>query len=152
MIFETPKPSPVSVNPVNATVSGSSSSIWKTRPSLLRTAWNAVRQAENHKVATEAKDFLSMLNEIITLFYDLGFEFHHLPPLRGVNVDDGSILLEWIFTEFRVGFSIEPEPFHSSWFLVSTDSLGQISAYGYIPETDAKKLILWLLNFIISNS
>ena len=76
----------------------------------------------------------------------------YLPSLQGFNVEDGSILIEWIFGDFRIGFNIEPNPNDSGWYLVSNKNLGEISASGYTSGIEIKNLILWLLNFILSNS
>lgn len=42
-----------------------------------------------------------------------------LHPLKFVKVDDGSILIEWIYSSFRIGFSVEKNEQDSFWYLVS---------------------------------
>lgn len=50
--------------------------------------------------------------------------------------DDGSILVEWIDHDFRVGFSIERILSESSWYVVSNSTLGNISECGYLFQKD----------------
>ena len=78
----------------------------------------------------------------------------HLPHLHAFDVQDGSILIEWIFDDFRVGFSIEPVPTESSWYLVSNAKLGYIGTSGDISqdESETQNLMLELLTFVISHS
>ena len=61
------------------------------------------------------------------------------------------MLIEWIFENFRVGFTIEKNSEESGWYLVSGKNLGQINAYGNLNKADDEKLLSWLLVFVISN-
>ena len=72
----------------------------------------------------------------------------HLPKLRSSARDDGSILIEWIFDDFRINFNIEEDYNESSWHLVS-NNLGEISALGFIRSNDIESIIIWLINFVI---
>ena len=85
---------------------------------LIAPAWNAVEQVEDQNVADGARRILSIFSEAILTFQRRGFDLGHLPQLHAFDVQDGSILIEWIFDDFRVGFSIEPIPSESSWYLV----------------------------------
>jgi hypothetical protein len=120
--------------------------------SLIRPAWNVIRQTENQAIAGEARKVLLAIQETITTFQHFGFDLGYLLSLRAFNVDDGAVLIEWIFDDFRIGFSIEPALQDSSWYLVSNTKLGEISASGYISRINIKALILWLINFVISHS
>ena len=119
---------------------------------IIRPAWKIMWQIKNQKIANEARRVLELIQETIATFQHLRFDLGYLPELQAFKVDDGSILIEWIFDDFRIGFSIEPDVQESSWYLVSSKNLGEISASGYISGTDIKNLILWLINFVISHS
>jgi hypothetical protein len=95
---------------------------------------------------------LSIIQEMIVTFQRLQFDLGHLPPLQAFNLEDRSILIEWAFPNFRIGFTIETNHEESGWYLVSNRNLGEISASGYTLGMDIKALVLWLLNFILSNS
>jgi hypothetical protein len=120
--------------------------------SLIRSAWDVIRQTKNHAIADEARKILLVIQDTITAFHNFKLDLGYLPPLRAFNVDDGSVLLEWIFEDYRIGFSIESELQISSWYLVSNTNLGEIGASGYLSRVDIQSLILWLLNFVISHS
>ncbi|MCR4291815.1 MAG: hypothetical protein NUV76_02950 [Candidatus Kuenenia sp.] len=74
-----------------------------------------------------------------------------IPYLHAAMSEDGSVLFEWIFKDYRVGFHIEPNPQESSWTLITKKSLGEICASGYITDIDQHKLLSWLLYFIVSH-
>jgi hypothetical protein len=74
-----------------------------------------------------------------------------IPYLHAATPEDGSVLFEWIFKDYRIGFHIEPNPQESSWSLVTKENLGEIIASGSITDIDLRKLVSWLLYFIISH-
>lgn len=119
---------------------------------ITKIAWNEINNSRNQNLAYDAKLLLIMIEEMVSSFKKLKFELGHLPPLRAFNVDDGSILIEWIFKDFRVGFNIEENPDESGWYLVTNKNLGEISASGSISNVEINKIFLWLLNFVITNS
>ena len=122
--------------------------------SLVKLAWNTLHETQNQDVAERSRTLLSMVLETITSFQHFGFNMDYLPPVRAFNVDDGSVLIEWIFPDFRIGFSIETSREDSGWYLVSNKKLGEIGASGYMPsiEMKTKTLVVWLLSFVLSNS
>jgi hypothetical protein len=71
-----------------------------------------------------------------------------LPPIRAVLAEDGSLLLEWIFNNFRIGFSIEQEIRDSGWYFVSKETYGGINASGLLDRVDIEPLIKWLINYV----
>ena len=122
--------------------------------SLIKPALDIIQNVTNQNIAQEAKETLFLIQETVDTFsQQLNFDLNFLPPLQAFDVvDDGSILIEWIFDDFRIGFSLESNSQDSGWYLVSNKNLGEIGASGYIAGINTKTLILWLLNFIISNS
>ena len=75
-----------------------------------------------------------------------------LPPLKFHWLEDNSALIEWIFKDFRIGFSIEPDIEESGWYLVSNNNLEEISASGELDFKNLESLIVRLLNFALENS
>lgn len=120
---------------------------------LIRPALEVVQQLENEDILNQAKSILLILQKTIIAFHYHGFPFGHLPSLNAFNVEDGSTLIEWIYDDFRIGFSLEKDLDQSSWYLVSSDKLREINASGYLPiRSELETLILWLLNFVISHT
>ena len=120
---------------------------------LITPAWNAVGQVEDQRVADEARNILLIIEKTILIVQSKGVDLRHLPKLHAFDVQDGSILIEWIFDDFRVGFSIEPILTESSWYLVSNAKLGDISVARNISqeEINIQNLMLKLLAFVISH-
>lgn len=118
---------------------------------LIIPAWRTVGQVEDEKIADEASRILWIITDLI--FQRREEDLEPLPQLHAFDVQDGSILIEWIFDNFRVGFSIEPILSESSWYLVSNAKLGDIGVSGYISQDESKTqtLMLKLLNFVMSH-
>ena len=120
---------------------------------LVKPALEIVQQIENENIVNQARGILLILQKTITTFHYYGFPLSHLPSLHAVNVEDGSTLIEWIFDDFRIGFSIEKERDESSWYLVASKKMTEMNAYGYISSgNEFEKLIMWLLYFVISHT
>lgn len=119
---------------------------------VLRRAWEFTHDLDDEVVKEQATKLLSAIQEILSLIQEIQPDLSHIPPLRSFVVDDGSILFEWIFNDYRIGFGIEPDPDESSWYLVTNQKLGSISAAGYMSADDLPRLVTWLLGFVISHS
>jgi hypothetical protein len=146
---------PFKIRPVNETTGSALKVLYFPFPresGLFNNAWRVVQQINDEEVARNAQNILTMIEEMVVSFQQSRFDLSNLPPLHAFRADDGSVLLEWIFVDYRVGFSIEPNPVESGWYLVSNRNLGEISASGYLTGVDTKNLITWLLSFIFSNS
>ncbi len=76
----------------------------------------------------------------------------HLSPLKLRTMEDESVLIEWIFPDFRIGFAIEPVEKESSWYLVSNKKMNEVSASGLLDLQQIDSLIIDLLAFAMSNS
>jgi hypothetical protein len=124
------------------------------RSNLIRPALKIIQNVANQNIAMQAKDILFLIQESVNAFsQQSNIDLSFLPPLQAFDVvDDGSILIEWIFDDFRIGFNLESNFQDSGWFLVSNKNLGEIGASGYTSGINTKTLISWLLNFVISNS
>lgn len=112
-------------------------------------SWNFLQDLDQNHLVDKAKDILSIIQDSVLFLTGNGIDLSHLPQLEAFNVDDGSLLIEWLFEDFRIGFSLEINISESNWYLVTNQKLGEINASGYLSDT--KKTVLWLLNFIISN-
>ncbi len=74
-------------------------------------------------------DLRPIIHEMMVFCQGMGAS---LPVLHVYNLDDGSILIEYSFSNLlRVGFNIEIDQ-QNSWYVVSKEVLGGITACGYI--------------------
>ena len=118
---------------------------------LFGKAWQIGTKAKNQNVARQTRLILLSIQEIINSFGQLGFDLGSITPIKAYECEDESVLMEWIYTNFRVGFAIEPDQAESGWYLVSNQALGEKSAYGNLLDSNMDKNLLWLLNFIIEH-
>lgn len=70
----------------------------------------------------------SVIKDIVFTFRQFNFNIENLPKIYAFNLEDGSLLIEWIFDDLRIGFNIEPIKTESSWYLVTNKNLGEINA------------------------
>jgi hypothetical protein len=119
---------------------------------ILSSAWQLVRSLPPSSLTKQATEILTILQQLISTFRQMNFNLGNILQLNSYSVDDGSILFEWAFPEYRLGFNIETDVEESGWYLISTRQLGAITASGSINSANAPTLVLWLLNFIIANS
>jgi hypothetical protein len=117
---------------------------------LLSKAWEVGSKAKNPSVAKQARSLILVLQNTINAFEKLGFEVGTAPSLKAYEAEDESILIEWIYPNFRIGFTIEPNPRESGWYLVANEKIGNRRASGHLLWSNLEKNFLWLLNFIIT--
>lgn len=117
------------------------------RPDVTKPARETISNLSNHVISDVADRLLIIIRDQI----DMLEYFDKLPSIRAVEREDNSLLIEWIFDNFRIGFSIEQKVQESGWYLVTGDKLGNIFAYGGLISENLSKLIAWLLNFVEKN-
>jgi hypothetical protein len=103
-----------------------------------------IQSIEDRNISEKAGNLLSLLRSLLRVQGDISY----LPTLSAFKVDDGSLLIEWIFDHFRVGFSFEIEIDESSWYIVSDSTLGSISAGGYLRGINDNRLLPWVISLV----
>ncbi len=111
-----------------------------------------VEQLQDKKLAEEVKSFLLEIRRAVMSLPSSMLQSRGLPPLHASSLEDGSVLIEWIFNDFRIGFHIDSLSRESSWHLVSTRNLDEINASGRISKSNLKTVLSDCLNFILLNS
>ena len=114
-------------------------------------AWELIDNLEEG-MSRQAKGLLSIIQQTISVCQQIRLDHNYIPRLQAHRAEDGSVLFEWVFPYYRIGFTIEPNPQESGWFLVSNRNLGSINASGFITGIDLDRLVLWLLEFIVAHS
>jgi hypothetical protein len=118
---------------------------------LINRAWRISAKAANPGVARQARSLLLLMQDTVSSFEQMGFDIGSLPPFKAIEGEDESMLIEWIFTNYRVGFTVEVNPEESGWYLISNQALGEIGASGHLLNSNIEKTFLWLLNFVLAN-
>lgn len=143
------------VRPVNETIGGNINIHYfpiTHEFKIFQQVRETIKLTENQDVANEATNLLLLIQDVLSNFQLMKFDIGYIPQLRAYNVDDGSVLLEWIYKDFRLGFTIEPISQESGWYIITNEKLGNISASGYLFSDNKNSIILWLINFVLINS
>ena len=114
-----------------------------------RQARDIVSQIQNPNVAEQLDKLLSIIDKIFIVATQRGVDLSRIPPLQAHIDEDSSVLLEWIFPDFRIGFNIELNPDDSGYHIVSNKNLGEKTESGQL--MNMHELIIRLFNFIVLN-
>jgi len=121
--------------------------VGETEP--LRQAREVISKVENQCVAEQAVRLLSIIGWMIKLVRQKRRDISDIPPLHAYVEEDGSVLMEWLFPDLRVGFNIEPNSEDSGWHVVSNKKAREFTASGQL--TNPRELIAHLLASIMAN-
>ncbi len=120
--------------------------------SFIRNAWTVSIRNKNRQVKEMACQILTILRNTLSNLENQNYNISPLPSLHAFNAADESITIEWIFEEFRIGFTIEFDPEESGWYLISSENFGAITASGNLAEINLELIIEWLSLFAIKHS
>ncbi|GEM_PF-928050 len=140
---------------ITSDASGNTSPYLRTLPhdiDILRNADLGTNEVNNKDVMRQTQKFISVFQRILLNNHNIVNSFSYLSPLNFKWLEDDSVLIEWIFKDFRIGFSIEPVEQDSSWYLVSNQNLEEVSKSGLLDMEDLEPLLVNLLDFASSNS
>jgi hypothetical protein len=119
---------------------------------ILTNASDTIRRiTDPEKQRDVVKFLLCFQNVLLTNRFTLD-RIGNLSPLRISLNEDGSVLIEWIFRDFRIGFSIEEDRTESNWYLVSNQNLNQVDLSGLLSSQDLGELLTSLIAFVLSNT
>lgn len=96
------------------------------------------------------KLLLTFQKTILNILKQIDFS-GHLPPLILQFLEDNSVLVEWIFKDFRIGFVIESDVAKSSWYLVSNSNLEEASASGILNLDNCELILQRIIEFVLLN-
>lgn len=69
-----------------------------------------------------------------------------LPALSAVALEDGSTLLEWTFSDRRLGFTLEPEAEASGWYFVFSNGSSERYEAGTMDQLEVPRLVAAMLS------
>lgn len=118
---------------------------------IVRPVLEGVGRIKGATVAKQAKDMVSDIADLIINLQSSNVDINRIPPLHAVALEDGSFLIEWIFSKYRIGFVLERKKRESVWYLVSTIE-GNVERSGPLSSTDYKKLLAELILFVFDYS
>ncbi len=119
---------------------------------LFKRAVRILGEIDDQEVKKESRELIAQIIDIIHRLRNQGRDFSNLPSFNVEKEEDGSILFEWIFANFRIGFTTEKKHEESGWYLVSNENMGNINAFGNFIRNSKETIIAWLLIFALSNN
>ncbi len=123
-------------------------------PDPTRDVESLLARVDNRSVAEQASRLLATIQRMITLTGRAKGDARDIPPLRACLDEDGAVLIEWIFSDFRIGFNIEPNEEDSGWHLISNRRLGDVAVSKPLPKdlVNMSETVALLVDFIVSNT
>ncbi len=120
----------------------------------LRSVIDISKQIQDSSVAEQVTGLVAAINRILCHVQQRCGDLIEIPQLRAHFEEDGSVSLEWIFPDFRIGFNIESNPDDSGWHLISNKKLGAIAMSQPLPKDFKNKseTIARLIEFILANT
>lgn len=114
---------------------------------IVAAAHKTAQFANNRAVAKHA---LALLNEFEQALRRAKVE--QLPPLHALELEDHSLLFEWVLPGRRAGITLDPNPAQSGWFLLADDSRDKYETWGYLNTIDFAAIIQHMQQGIIPHS
>lgn len=110
---------------------------------ITKQANDFLKNIDNRALVVQAEIILAIIQrEVIKANTSI-----ELPPIAAFSGEDGSLLLEWIFPDFRIGFNLEVDDKDRGWYLASKPTAGGIIASGFLDGVNLPSLITWLISF-----
>ncbi|HPJ82086.1 MAG TPA: hypothetical protein PL103_07715 [Saccharofermentans sp.] len=142
---------------LSGTVSGTSETLRKYLP-YTSSALNVFENVNEGISSIENPDVKRFVVELMAEFLGVlaglakSEETLVLPSIVMIVNDDKSVLLEWIFTDFRIGFLIYEATDRSVWYIVTNQNLEEFSKTGYLTHTSLRSTLDFLLQYALRNS
>lgn len=107
----------------------------------------------NPSVAEQARRILAIIRAMVLRVQEDPEKPTAIPPVSAHLSEDESVVFEWIFPDFRIGFNIESNPDDSGWHLISNKRLGEIAVSKPLPKDLARmsETIAMLIEFIVAS-
>jgi len=111
-----------------------------------------IDKIENDSVKSQVIYFIQVFEEILISRQQQINSIGQL-PVAMLNIEnDGAVLLEWGFRDFKIGFSFELNEKESSWFIVTKNSNQDFASSSEMPVENIPALASHLISFVASNT
>lgn len=107
---------------------------------------------DNEKIRNKLIKFIIEFTNILDSLKDI--VTNRLTPfvVRNDEKEEGSYFIEWVYKDFRVGFTFCEKDEESMWFILSNSNLDDLSMSGALKETEYRKIIMKVLSFVLENT
>lgn len=115
---------------------------------VFSSVFNVIREIDNSDLQNKLLLFIS---EFMMILNQVRGSSNVFPSFILKN-DDDSLFLEWVFKDFRVGFTFCEDDNESMWFLVSNRNLEELSVSGDLNPSNYREIIIKILDFAFRNT
>ena len=106
---------------------------------------------EDNNIKQIIKKICIVLEKNINKYSNFEESIDLLSPLKINEIEETSILIEWIFKNYRIGFVIDKKIDESSWYFVSNKELNGMNISGDLNEKNIDQIVEVLLNVVMRN-
>ncbi|MDR0609493.1 MAG: hypothetical protein LBG58_05240 [Planctomycetaceae bacterium] len=125
------------------------------KPANLNVVQNALQLAiylRNEFVRKQTVELLNNIDTYLDEIINVSEISNRLPQIHLTEQEDDSVLAEWNFEYFRIGFSIEQEPDKSSCYvLFENRTTGYFKAETCRLGTEYQEIVSKIVNFVLVN-
>lgn len=94
---------------------------------------------------------INFVGEFTRILKALENSSNYFPPFIMIEEED-SVFLEWVFKDFRVGFTFCENEDESMWFIISNRNLRELSFSGDLKMSDYYSIIVMAVRFAMENT
>lgn len=118
---------------------------------IFRNVISHVSEISDKVLSKKLNEFIDVFMSILTNLSKSSDISNFLPPLT-IHNEENLVFLEWIFKDFRIGFSLEKEKNESMWFMVTNKNLEEFSISGDLEPENYYEVIIKVLKYVLENS
>lgn len=107
-----------------------------TTDSVLSAARSRLRSVTARVLVRLADKILNELEQILARI-----DASKLPPLQIFELEDGSLLIEWVMPNRRAAITLEQNSADSGWYLLSNEPGNQTETWGYLESLDLAQIV-----------
>ena len=115
---------------------------------VLKKVFIKVNAIENTNLRRNVVEFVSCFVLLLNQKEEIT---NHLTPLN-ITTEEDSVFLEWVFRDFRVGFTIMEEENDSMWFFISNKNLREKAYSENLPRSEYQSVIGSVLRCVLENT
>jgi len=109
-------------------------------------------QSTSQTVATRVRRLVNAVGQEVLRLSESGYDIGNLPPLHGTALDGGSFLIEWLASDYRVGFVLDPDPAETMWYLLVKGGSAESSRSGSLDSDEEMTVVSSLVSYVASHS
>jgi len=119
---------------------------------IIEPVMKALLETKNPDIVKDVRELVAIIVELLLQLSTSNFEIRNLPPLHGVNLDNGSFLIEWLSPNYRVGLLVDTDPKESIWYLILKSESSDSNLSGSLTGRERRAALTQLVSYVASNS